>query len=99
MLGVEKDERTVCSLMLRGLTSEYEMVRTAMSIHFPRDREAVESHVRNAYLSFSVQGKIATSTRQALVAKARGGRNKSKATKPKPYTDASNSAKAENLGR
>ncbi|CAM9593750.1 unnamed protein product, partial [Sphacelaria rigidula] len=30
MLGVEKEERAVCSLMLRGLTSEYEMVRSAM---------------------------------------------------------------------
>ena len=62
MLGVEKDDRAVRSLMLRRFTREFEMVKSAMIIHFSRDREAIETHIRNAYLNFSVQSKAVTST-------------------------------------
>lgn len=43
--------------MLRGLASKNEMVKNAMSIQLPRDREAIGERVRNVYLNSSVQGK------------------------------------------
>lgn len=71
--------------MLRGLTSDYEMVRNAVNLHILRDREAVEEHVRSAYLNLSAQGQIAQSNGQALVAETAGG-SKGNVRKPEGST-------------
>lgn len=82
MLGVQKEDRVVVSILLNGLTRDYNNVRENMKIHFPRNREAIEKHVRNKYLELSVEGKIAKQTTgQALVAKAKNS-NRSKTRKP-----------------
>ena len=65
MLGVEKDDRVVCSLMLNGLTRDYSNVRENRRIMYPRNREVIERHVRDKYLELSIKGRIERQTGQA----------------------------------
>ena len=41
VLEVQKDEREICSTMLKGLTREYSSVRENMVIHFLRNKEMI----------------------------------------------------------
>lgn len=51
--------------MFCGLTSEYDMDKHAVTIHFSRDKQEIMGHVGDVYLNLSVQGKIARSNGQA----------------------------------
>ena len=80
MLGVEKEDRVVCSLMLNGAMRDYHNVRENMRIIYPRNREAIERHVREKYLELSIKSRIERQTGQALVAQG-FDKSKNKGTK------------------
>lgn len=83
MLEVKKDDREICSIMLKGLTREYSSVRENMVIHFPRNKEMIEKHVRNKFLELSVDPKSAKPYAQALVAKGGKEGRRKKSLHPK----------------
>ena len=64
MLGVEKDDRVVCSLMLNELARDYSNVIENIRIMYPRNREAIERHVRDKYLELSIRGRVERQTGQ-----------------------------------
>ena len=57
MLEVRKEDRAVCSIMLKYVTREYSSVRDNMIIHFPRNNEIIERGVCFKYLESSVKSK------------------------------------------
>ena len=67
-LGVEKEDKIVCSLMVNGLTRDYNNVRENIRIMYPRNREAIDRYVRDKYLELSIRGRIERQTGQAWVA-------------------------------
>lgn len=70
MLGVEKDGRVACFLMLEGLSREHSIVHESMIMMiFPRNGEEIGKHDKSN-LDMPVSGTIAKQSDQVLVAKA-----------------------------
>lgn len=66
MRDVEKDDRLVCSSMLKGLCGEYSGVRESIIIVSLRNREQIERHLRNKCLEMSASGRITKMSGHAL---------------------------------
>ena len=93
MLGVKKDDREVCNLMLEGLSHECKTLFETLVVFCPNDPPFIETKVRERYLDLQAQGGSKKYSSVALVSMTERKSSKKHNNKPKSNSEFDSSKK------